>query len=44
MPRSPQNLRERAIGMLNAVMTRNTVAMTIGCSTRAIRDLSNVFK
>ena len=39
MPRIPQNLRERAIGMLNAGMTMNAVAMNIGCSTHAIRHL-----
>ena len=38
MLRIPQNLRERAIGMLNAGMTTNVVAMNIGCSTRAIRN------
>ena len=44
MPRIQQNLRERAIGMLNAVMTMNAVAMNIGCCTRAIPHLGNVFK
>ena len=29
----PQNLREHAMGMLNAGMTVNAVAMNIGCST-----------
>ena len=37
MPRIPQNLRKRAIDMLNTSMTMNAVAMNIGCSTRAIR-------
>ena len=37
MPGIPQNLREGAIGMLNAGMTMNVVAMNIGCSARAIR-------
>ena len=37
MPRIPQNLPERANGMLNAGMTMNAVALNIGCSTRAIR-------
>ena len=36
MPGIPQNLHENAIGMLNAGMTMNAVAMNIGCSTRAI--------
>ena len=44
MPRIPQNLRERAIGMLNAGMTMNAVAMNIGCSTRAIRHLRQRFQ
>ena len=35
MPRIPQNVRERDIGMLNAGMTMNAVAMNIGCYTRA---------
>ena len=39
MPRIPQNLRERAIGMLNAGMAMNAVAMNIGCYTRDIRHL-----
>ena len=36
MPRIPQNLREHVIGMLNADMMMNAVAMNIRCSTRAI--------
>ena len=44
MPRIPQNLRERAIGMLNADMTMNAVAIKIGCSTRAIRHLGQRFQ
>ena len=38
MTRIPQNLRERAIGILvlNAGMTMNAVDMDDGCSTRAI--------
>ena len=36
MHRIPQNFRECAIGMPYAGMTMNTVAMSIGCSTRAI--------
>ena len=44
MPRIPQNLHKRAIGMLNAGMTMNAVAMNIGCSTRAIRHLRQCFR
>ena len=44
MPRIPQNLRERAIGMLNAGMTMNAFAMNIGCSTRAILHLRRHFQ
>ena len=44
MHRLPQNLRERAIGILNAGMTMNAVAMNIGCSTRAIRHLMQRFQ
>ena len=44
MPRIPQNLREHVIGMLNAGMTINTVAMNIGCSTPAIRHLRQRFQ
>ena len=36
MPRITQNLQECAIGMLNAGMTMNAVAMNIGCFARAI--------
>ena len=39
MPRIPQNLRERAIGMLNAGMTTSVVVIYIGCSAHAIRHL-----
>ena len=39
MPRIPQNLPKLAIGMLNAGMTMNVVAMNIGCSTPAIGHL-----
>jgi hypothetical protein len=43
--RVKKNLRELAIGMLNAGMTMNAVAMNIRvCSTRAIRHIDNVFK
>ena len=44
MPRIPQNLRERAFGMLNAGMTMNAVAMDIRCSTQAIRHLRQRFQ
>ena len=44
MPRILQNLRERAIGMLNAGMTMNAVAMNTACSTRAIRLLRQRFQ
>ena len=44
MPRIPQNVRERDIGMLNAGMTMNVVAMNTGCSTPAIRHLRQRFQ
>ena len=44
MARIPQNLRKRAIGILNADMTMGTVAMNTGCSTRAIRHLRQSFQ
>ena len=44
MPRIPQNLSEHAIGMLDAGMTMNAVAMNIGCSTRAVRHLRQRFQ
>ena len=44
MPRIPQNLREGTIGMLNAGMTMNAVAMDIGCSICAIRHLRQRFQ
>ena len=44
MPRIPQNVRERVIGMLNAGKRMNAVAMNIGCSTRAIRYLRQRFQ
>ena len=31
MPRIPQNLRQRAIGMLNVGMTMNAVSINTGC-------------
>ena len=42
MVRVLQNLRERAIGMLNAGIKMNAVATNISCSSRAVR-LDNVF-
>ena len=36
MPRIPQHFCERAIGMLNAGMTINAVAINIGCSALTI--------
>ena len=44
MPRILQNLRERVIGMLNAGMTMNAVAINIGCSARATRHLRQRFQ
>ena len=44
MPRIPQNLCERAVGMLNAGMTKNAVDLYIECSTRAIQHLGQRFK
>ena len=44
MPRIPQNLRERAFGMLNAGMTINAVAVNIACSSRAIRHPRQCFQ
>ena len=44
MPRIPQDLHERAIGMLNASLTMNAVAISIGCSTRAIRHFRQHFQ
>ena len=43
MLRIPQNLHERAIGMHNAGMTMNAVAMNIGCST-PFDTLGSVFQ
>ena len=44
MLRIPQSLRGRTIGILNAGLTINAVAMNIGCSTRAIRHLRQGFQ
>ena len=35
MPRIPNNLRERAIGMIDADMSTEHVARHVGCSSRA---------
>ena len=40
----PQNFGERAIGMLNAGMTMNAVALNIRCSTRVIRHIRQRFQ
>ena len=39
IPRIPNNLRERAIGMLDAGMLTEHVARHVGCSSRAIRNI-----
>ena len=44
MPRIPQNLRESAIGTLNAGVAMNAVARNKGCSTRATRHLRQPFQ
>ena len=44
MPRIPNNLRERAIGMLDAGMSIEHIARHIGCSSRAIRNLRIRFR
>ena len=44
MPRIPQYLRKHAIGMVNAGMMMNAVAMNIGCSTRVILHLRQGFQ
>ena len=44
MPRIMYNLRKYAIGMLNAGMIMNAVAVNIACSTRAIRHLRQCFQ
>ena len=44
MPKIPQNLRERAIGMPNAGMTMSAVAMNVGCSTHTIRHFRQHFQ
>ena len=44
MPRKPNNLREWAIGMLDTGMSTEHVAMHVGCSSRAIRNLRIRFR
>ena len=44
MPRIPNNLRERAIGMLDAGMSTEDVARHVGSSSRAIRNLRTRFR
>ena len=43
MPRVPQNMRERAIGMLQAGMRAVEIARQLGTSTRTIRSLRERF-
>ena len=40
MPKIPNNLRERAICMLDTGMSTEHVAWHVGCSSRAIRNLT----
>ena len=44
MPRIPNNLRERAIGMLDAGMSTEHVARHVGCSSQAIQNLCMRFR
>ena len=44
MPRLPNNLSERAIGMLDAGMSTEHVARIVECSSRAIRNLRIRFR
>ena len=44
MPRIPNNLRELAIGMLDAGMSTEDVARHVGSSSRAIRNLRARFR
>ena len=44
MPRIPNNLRERAINILDAGMSTEHVARHVGCSSRAIRNLRIRFR
>ena len=43
MPRVPQNMRERAIGMLQAGMRTVEIARQLGTSARTIRRLRERF-
>ena len=44
VPEIPQNLCKNTIGMLNAGMTMNAVAIYIGCSTCTIQHLRQCFQ
>ena len=44
MPRKPNNLREQAIGMLDAGMSTEHVARHVGCSSRIIRNIRVRFR
>ena len=44
MPRIPNNLRERAIGMLDAGMSTEYVVRHVGCSSLVIRNLRERFR
>ena len=43
MPRIPENLRERALGMLGAGCTTAEVAARVGASLQSIRSLRRRF-
>ena len=44
MPRKSNNLRERAIGIIDAGMSTEHVAKHVGCSSRATRNLRIRFR
>ena len=44
MPRIPNNLRERATGMLDAGISTEHVARHVGCCSRAIRNIRIRFR
>ena len=44
MPRIPNNLRERAMAMLDAGMSTEYVARHVGCSSRAIPNIRVIFR
>ena len=44
MPRIPNNLRERAIGILDAGISTEHVARHVGCYSRAIRNIRITFR